>query len=542
MATKPKQKEYENRYKRMNSFSNYPKSHLAKEEFVNAGFYYVGTEGQDDVKCYSCGLRMFDLTKDIDPIIEHKKYRPNCRVVMDTSPMKSGDSNVQNNNEDNSVEINPSTTNKTELLGQNIANPILPSATANLQCTTNDSSLQIPPHMTPTNIHQQTENSTVLPVNMPQPGWKPGDPIPPSATPNLQSTTNEILGQIPPQITPINIHQQAENSTVLPVKMPQPGWKPGDPIPPSATPNLQSTTNQILGQIPPQITPINIHQQAENSTVLPVKMPQPGWKPGDPIPPSATPNLQSTTNQILGQIPPQITPTNIHQQAENSTVLPVNMPQPGWKPGDPIPPSATPNLQSTTNQILGQIPPQITPTNIHQQTENSTVLPVKMPQPGWKPGDPIPPSATANLQSTTNETLAQITLTNTCQHHGNSTILTVNMPQPAWKPGDSIPQSSTANIQSTTNETLAQITLHIALTNIYQQPKTGINPPVSVSQPTCKPGDPIPPPATSNLQSSTNDNSAQITLHITLTNIYQQPENGTNIPVSVPQPTCKPGD
>ena len=83
MSTGPKYKEYEDQAKREDSFFNYPKPYPLKRDLVNAGFYFLGpgSGNDDDCQCYYCGVRLFNWTKEDDPMNEHEKFRPHCSFI-----------------------------------------------------------------------------------------------------------------------------------------------------------------------------------------------------------------------------------------------------------------------------------------------------------------------------------------------------------------------------------------------------------------------------------------------------------------------------
>ena len=84
MNSGPKYKDYEDQAKREKSFFNYPKPYPLKEDLVRAGFFYLGpgAGNDDDCQCYYCGVRLFNWTKEDDPLKEHEKFRPNCLVIQ----------------------------------------------------------------------------------------------------------------------------------------------------------------------------------------------------------------------------------------------------------------------------------------------------------------------------------------------------------------------------------------------------------------------------------------------------------------------------
>ena len=86
MSSGPKYEEFEDEEKRRRSFAKYPKSYPTLEKLVTAGFYYLGLGGgsDDDCQCYYCGVRLFNWTKDDDPMKEHEKFRPNCAFIKKT--------------------------------------------------------------------------------------------------------------------------------------------------------------------------------------------------------------------------------------------------------------------------------------------------------------------------------------------------------------------------------------------------------------------------------------------------------------------------
>ncbi|KAI6656981.1 Apoptosis 1 inhibitor [Oopsacas minuta] len=90
MTSESKYKDYETTEQRRRSFQNYPKSYPTIQRLVEAGFFYVGvTTEDDDCQCYSCGVKLFNWAEKDDPMKEHRKFRPNCKVVKLTNNPES---------------------------------------------------------------------------------------------------------------------------------------------------------------------------------------------------------------------------------------------------------------------------------------------------------------------------------------------------------------------------------------------------------------------------------------------------------------------
>ena len=74
------QREYTNFVDRMNTFHNWPRAHpITKMELCHAGFIYTGQS--DKVKCYNCGVYIFNFESSDKPWMEHQKFSPNCQLV-----------------------------------------------------------------------------------------------------------------------------------------------------------------------------------------------------------------------------------------------------------------------------------------------------------------------------------------------------------------------------------------------------------------------------------------------------------------------------
>ena len=570
MASKPKYNKFANRSERVKTFSKYPKNYPAKEDLVDAGFFYTGLGDEDDCVCYFCGVKILKWDENDVPIVEHERFRPKCKVVRDskdsnkpTETPQSNQSIAKNPNQMTRLPANESACNQSSTL------PIFqnPNDINSVQTQANKYPSQAA-IQGQSNYNQQTENITT-PASVPQQTWKLGDPLPPTNASNPQITSETNSTQIAPH--PIqtnnypsqpaiqgqsNYNQQTENITRTPASVPQQTWKLGDPLPPTNASNPQMASETNSTQIAPH--PIqtnnypsqpaiqgqsNYNQQTENITRTPASVPQQTWKLGDPLPPTNASNPQITSETNSTQIAPHPIQTNnypsqpaiqgqsnYNQQTENITRTPASVPQQTWKLGDPLPPTNASNSQITSETNSAQIAPHPIQSNnypsqtaiqgqsnYNQQTENITRTPASVPQQTWKLGDPLPPTNASNSQITSETNSAQI----------------------APHPIQSNNYPSQTAIQGQSN---------------YNQQTENITTPASVPQQTWKLGDPLPPTNASNSQITSETNSAQIAPHPIQSNNYpsqtaiqgqsnynQQTENITT-PVSVPQQTWKLGD
>ena len=573
MASKPKYNKFANRSERVKTFSKYPKNYPAKEDLVDAGFFYTGLGDEDDCVCYFCGVKILKWDEKDVPIVEHERFRPKCKVVRDSKDSKDSNKPTETPQSNQSIAKNPNQMTRLpaneSACNQSSTLPIFqnPNDINSVQTQANNYPSQAA-IQGQSNYNQQTENITT-PASVPQQTWKLGDPLTPTNASNPQITSETNSTQIAPH--PIqannypsqtaiqgqsNYNQQTENITRTPASVPQQTWKLGDPLPPTNASNPQITSETNSAQIAPHSIQTNnypsqaatqgqsnYNQQTENITT-PASVPQQTWKLGDPLPPTNASNPQITSETNSAQIAPHSIQTNNYpsqaaiqgqsnnnQQTENITT-PANVPQQTWKLGDPLPPTNASNPQITSETNSAQIAPHSIQTNnypsqtatqgqsnYNQQTENITRTPASVPQQTWKLGDPLPPTNASNPQITSETNSTQI---------APHPIQTNNYPSQTAIQGQSNYNQQTENITRT---------------------------PVSVPQQTWKLGDPLPPTNAPNPQMASETNSTQIAPHPIQTNNYpsqtaiqgqsnnnQQTENITRTPVSVPQQTWKLGD
>ena len=65
---------------RMKTFKNWPKQIVQQpKELAQAGFYYIG-EG-DKVKCFYCGLVLYNWLTCDNPVCEHKQHGFTCKFI-----------------------------------------------------------------------------------------------------------------------------------------------------------------------------------------------------------------------------------------------------------------------------------------------------------------------------------------------------------------------------------------------------------------------------------------------------------------------------
>ncbi|KRT86506.1 hypothetical protein AMK59_2078 [Oryctes borbonicus] len=64
---------------RINTFTNWPVTFINKETLAKNGFYYRGKG--DNVICIFCGVEIADWEQGDDPIKEHRKYSPDCKLL-----------------------------------------------------------------------------------------------------------------------------------------------------------------------------------------------------------------------------------------------------------------------------------------------------------------------------------------------------------------------------------------------------------------------------------------------------------------------------
>ena len=70
----------ESESKRLESFSGWPASSPVKpDELAKAGFYY--TRDNDEVRCFSCNIRLRNWVKGDDARQEHQEKSPGCPFI-----------------------------------------------------------------------------------------------------------------------------------------------------------------------------------------------------------------------------------------------------------------------------------------------------------------------------------------------------------------------------------------------------------------------------------------------------------------------------
>uniref|UniRef100_A0A6V7KQN5 Uncharacterized protein n=1 Tax=Bracon brevicornis TaxID=1563983 RepID=A0A6V7KQN5_9HYME len=82
---------------RLDSYKDWPTSFISPERLAAAGFYYTGED--DHVKCYECGIEIFDWDEGDDPISDHQRWRPACRflrqnISTDNNPHLTASTNL----------------------------------------------------------------------------------------------------------------------------------------------------------------------------------------------------------------------------------------------------------------------------------------------------------------------------------------------------------------------------------------------------------------------------------------------------------------
>jgi hypothetical protein len=75
-----KHKKYESFDARLKSYDKWP-SYAKKTpcELASFGFFYEGN--QDVVKCFTCGIAIYDWEEGDIVLMEHRKYSPNCKFI-----------------------------------------------------------------------------------------------------------------------------------------------------------------------------------------------------------------------------------------------------------------------------------------------------------------------------------------------------------------------------------------------------------------------------------------------------------------------------
>ncbi|KAG5670141.1 hypothetical protein PVAND_000423 [Polypedilum vanderplanki] len=64
---------------RLRTFDNWPIGFIDKSDLANAGFYYLNNS--DQVRCVECGGVIGQWEQGDVPLLEHKKFFPNCPIV-----------------------------------------------------------------------------------------------------------------------------------------------------------------------------------------------------------------------------------------------------------------------------------------------------------------------------------------------------------------------------------------------------------------------------------------------------------------------------
>lgn len=68
---------------RFMTFSSWTNTNTADvESLVNAGFFYTGNE--DHVRCFDCGIGLRSWEPEDDPMVEHARWSPSCRFIIET--------------------------------------------------------------------------------------------------------------------------------------------------------------------------------------------------------------------------------------------------------------------------------------------------------------------------------------------------------------------------------------------------------------------------------------------------------------------------
>lgn len=69
---------------KLRTFRGWPHRFLRPEDLARAGFHY--TKDRDLVVCEDCGVTIGDWQQSDDPLLEHKKWSPNCRFLKNLAP------------------------------------------------------------------------------------------------------------------------------------------------------------------------------------------------------------------------------------------------------------------------------------------------------------------------------------------------------------------------------------------------------------------------------------------------------------------------
>ncbi|QKE44583.1 putative inhibitor of apoptosis protein [Yalta virus] len=72
---------YVNETDRLATFENWPLSYIDKHIMAKTGLYYLGPEYGDRVKCFVCSIEIYNWEENDDPLNEHKKHSPQCRLI-----------------------------------------------------------------------------------------------------------------------------------------------------------------------------------------------------------------------------------------------------------------------------------------------------------------------------------------------------------------------------------------------------------------------------------------------------------------------------
>ncbi|GFR90209.1 baculoviral IAP repeat-containing protein 7 [Elysia marginata] len=80
ITERPKRYEYAVRFKRLDTFGDWPADHhLRKEDLADAGFYYAGYG--DCARCFYCGGGLRNWEQDDDVWVEHARWFPKCAFI-----------------------------------------------------------------------------------------------------------------------------------------------------------------------------------------------------------------------------------------------------------------------------------------------------------------------------------------------------------------------------------------------------------------------------------------------------------------------------
>lgn len=64
---------------RRESYRNWPLTYMDPCKLSAAGFYYTGND--DRVKCFECGVEIYQWVEGDNPMSDHQRWRPNCRFI-----------------------------------------------------------------------------------------------------------------------------------------------------------------------------------------------------------------------------------------------------------------------------------------------------------------------------------------------------------------------------------------------------------------------------------------------------------------------------